>query len=106
MKRDSVCYINFQKQFKIQLNQSERSKLFLVDEVEEFQKLYPEETKKRLGLIVNKIDEDKDGKVTIKESLNLNVLLAMPFIKVIEANSWVMIFFGDQQLKQNQCFNF
>ena len=84
MKRDSICYIYFQKQFKIQLNQSERSKLFLVDEVEEFQKLYPEETKKRLGLIVNKIDEDKDGKVTIKESLNLNVLLAMPFIKVID----------------------
>ena len=35
--------------------------------MEEFQKFYPEETKKRLGIIVNKIDEDKDEKVTVKE---------------------------------------
>ena len=42
-------------------------KMFLIDEAEEFTKLYPEETKKRLGLLVNKIDTDRDGLVSLDE---------------------------------------
>lgn len=37
------------------------------DEAKTFDQLPPEESKRRLGLIVDKIDEDKDGFVTISE---------------------------------------
>ena len=42
-------------------------KMFLIDEGEEFTKLYPEETKKRLGLLVKKIDSSRDGLVSLDE---------------------------------------
>lgn len=37
------------------------------DEAKTFDQLPPEESKRRLGLIVDKIDEDKDGLITISE---------------------------------------
>lgn len=37
------------------------------DEAKAFDQLSPEESKRRLGLIVDKIDEDKDGLITISE---------------------------------------
>ena len=46
---------------------AQQGKMFLVDEAEEFTKLYPEETKKRLGLLVNKIDSSRDGLVSLDE---------------------------------------
>ena len=48
-------------------NHSADGKLFLGDEAENFQKLYPEETKKRLGMIVDRIDADADGQVSVDE---------------------------------------
>ena len=46
---------------------TDRAKHFLIDEAEEFTRLYPEETKKRLGLLVKKIDSDRDGLVGVAE---------------------------------------
>ena len=37
------------------------------DEAKEFEQFSPEESKRRLGIIVDKIDEDKDGFVTVSE---------------------------------------
>ena len=51
-------------------NHSVNAKLFLGDEADDFEKLYPEETKKRLGLIVERIDTDSDGLVTVDELTN------------------------------------
>ena len=56
-------------QYRHQVNtvNTDRAKHFLIDEAEEFTRLYPEETKKRLGLLVNKIDTDRDGLVSLDE---------------------------------------
>jgi len=40
---------------------------FLGDEAEEFDDLAPEESQRRLGLIVDKIDKNNDGKVSVEE---------------------------------------
>ncbi|NXS52587.1 CALU protein, partial [Brachypteracias leptosomus] len=40
------------------------------DEAKTFDQLTPEESKERLGKIVSKIDEDKDGLVTVEELKN------------------------------------
>lgn len=37
------------------------------EEAKEFDKLAPEESKRRLGIVVDKIDKDEDGKITEKE---------------------------------------
>ena len=56
-------------QYRHQVNtlNTDRAKHFLIDEAEEFTRLYPEETKKRLGLLVAKIDSDRDGVVGVAE---------------------------------------
>lgn len=38
-----------------------------MNEAEDFQKKFPEETKRRLGVLVDKFDKDKDGNVTVEE---------------------------------------
>jgi len=43
---------------------------FLGDEAEEFDDLDPEESQRRLGIIVDKIDHDGDGYVTVEELAN------------------------------------
>jgi len=40
---------------------------FLGDEADEFDDLSPEESQRRLGIIVDKIDKDQDGQVSIEE---------------------------------------
>ena len=56
-------------QYRHQVNtvNTDRAKHFLIDEAEEFTRLYPEETKKRLGQLVNKIDSNRDGLVGVVE---------------------------------------
>ena len=56
-------------QYRHQVNtvNTDRAKHFLIDEAEEFTRLYPEETKKRLGLLVTKIDTNRDGLVGVAE---------------------------------------
>ena len=52
---------------KVEQEFRESAKMFLIDEAEEFIKKHPEETKKRLGDIVKKMDKDRDGLVTVEE---------------------------------------
>ena len=56
-------------QYRHQVNtvNTDRAKHFLIDEAEEFTRLYPEETKKRLGQLVSKIDSNRDGLVNVAE---------------------------------------
>merc|ERR1712183_510330 len=56
-------------QYRHQVNtlNTDRAKHFLIDEAEEFTRLYPEETKKRLGQLVTKIDSNRDGLVGVGE---------------------------------------
>ena len=56
-------------QYRHQVNtvNTDRAKHFLIDEAEEFTRLYPEETKRRLGLLVSKIDSNRDGLVNDAE---------------------------------------
>ena len=56
-------------QYRHQVNtvNTDRAKHFLIDEAEEFTRLYPEETKKRLGQLVKKIDSNRDGLVGVDE---------------------------------------
>ena len=41
--------------------------MFLGDEAHEFDDLSPEESQRRLAIIVDKIDEDGDGYVSVEE---------------------------------------
>ena len=52
---------------KVEQEFRESAKMFLIDEADDFIKKHPEETKKRLGVIVNKMDKDRDGLVTVEE---------------------------------------
>ena len=53
--------------FQLKQEFIESAKMFLIDEAEDFTKKYPEETKKRLGVIVEKMDGDRNGLVTVLE---------------------------------------
>ena len=63
----NVASIQYRHQVNINTLNTERAKHFLIDEAEEFTRLYPEETKKRLGLLVAKIDSNRDGLVDVAE---------------------------------------
>ena len=52
---------------KVEQEFRESAKMFLIDEADDFIKKHPEETKKRLGGIVEKMDKDRDGLVTVEE---------------------------------------
>ena len=52
---------------KVEQEFRESAKMFLNDEADDFIKKHPEETKKRLGIIVEKMDKDRDGLVTVEE---------------------------------------
>ena len=53
--------------FQLKQEFIESAKMFLIDEAEDFTKKHPEETKKRLGVIVEKMDVDRNGLVTLLE---------------------------------------
>ena len=53
--------------FQLKQEFIESAKMFLIDEAEDFTKKHPEETKKRLGVIVEKMDGDRNGLVTVLE---------------------------------------
>ena len=69
---------------------SDSSRLFLIDEAEDFMKQYPEETKKRLGLIVDKIDKDKNGSITTAELTNWIDFIHKDHIRRDVEREWVI----------------
>ena len=69
-------------------NHSNNAKLFLGDEAEDFEKLYPEETKKRLGMIVDRIDADADGLVSVEELTSWIDYIHKDHIKRDVAREW------------------
>ena len=69
-------------------NHSNDAKLFLGDEAENFEKLYPEETKKRLGIIVERIDTNEDGLVTVEELTTWIDFIHKDHIKRDVAREW------------------
>ena len=77
------------KDFQEVFNHSNNAKLFLGDEAENFEKLYPEETKKRLGVIVERIDGDGDGLVSVNELTNWIDYIHKDHIKRDVAREWV-----------------
>jgi len=68
---------------------SNTSKLFLDDEATNFEKLYPEETKKRLGKIVNRIDVDQNGLVSAEELTNWIDYIHKNHIKKDVQREWI-----------------
>ena len=69
---------------------SNTSKLFLDDEATNFEKLYPEETKKRLGKIVNRIDVDQNGLVSAEELTNWIDYIHKNHIKRDVQREWII----------------
>ena len=69
-------------------NHGNDAKLFLGDEAENFEKLYPEETKKRLGMIIERIDTDDDGLVTVEELTTWIDFIHKDHIKRDVAREW------------------
>ena len=65
-------------------------KLFLMDEVDDFLKHHPEETKRRLGLIVDKIDQDRNNSVTVDELTHWIDFIHKDHIRRDVEREWVM----------------
>ena len=78
-------------QYRHQVNSvnSDRAKHFLIDEAEEFTRLYPEETKRRLGLLVSKIDSDRDGLVGVGELTDWIDLIHKDHIRRDVEREWI-----------------
>ena len=72
------------------IGNSDTSKLFLIDEAEDFMKQYPEETKNRLGLIVDKMDKDKNGSITAEELTNWIDFIHKDHIRRDVEREWVI----------------
>ncbi|XP_062131841.1 calumenin-B [Drosophila sulfurigaster albostrigata] len=68
LEHDSLHHKHFEGD---QHNQQYDHEAFLgADEAKKFDELTPEESKRRLGVIVDRIDEDKDGFITLAELKN------------------------------------
>ena len=78
-------------QYRHQVNtlNTDRAKHFLIDEAEEFTRLYPEETKRRLGLLVSKIDSDRDGLVGVGELTDWIDLIHKDHIRRDVEREWI-----------------
>jgi len=79
-------------QYRHQVNtlNTDRAKHFLIDEAEEFTRLYPEETKKRLGQLVTKIDSNRDGLVGVGELTDWIDLIHKDHIRRDVEREWLI----------------